>query len=79
MLMNTSADTSTVRFLIAGAFTSRRRTTMSDQNERPSMQALRGCAEWLVTCLCLGWQREQLDALEQLWWQYHNRTGGRDE
>ena len=52
---------------------------MSDQNERPSMQALRGCAEWLVTCLCLGWQREQLDALEQLWWQYHNRTGGRDE
>ena len=42
------------------------------------MQALHGCAEWLAACLRLGWRREQLDALEQLWWQYYNRTEGRD-
>jgi len=43
--------------------------------ERATFGALRKCAEWLAYCLSIGWRREQLDALEALWWQHHDRTG----
>ncbi len=43
--------------------------------ERATVAALRKCAEWLSYCLSIGWRREQLDALEALWWQHHDRTG----
>ena len=43
--------------------------------ERATVGALRKCAEWLAYCLSIGWRREQLDALEALWWQHHDRTG----
>ena len=33
------------------------------------------CAVWLHTCLTLGWRRADLDALERLWWQYHDERG----
>lgn len=29
------------------------------------------CADWLAFCLSIGWRREQLDALEALWWRYY--------
>ena len=35
------------------------------------LQKLKECAEWLAFCLSIGWRRDQLDALEALWWQYH--------
>lgn len=42
---------------------------------RATFAALRKCAEWLAYCLSIGWRREQLDALEALWWKHHDRTG----
>lgn len=38
-------------------------------------KAIRACAEWLSECLRLGWAKSDLDALEALWWQYHNDEG----
>lgn len=46
---------------------------MSD-DER-TLKAIRGCADWLAACLHFGWRREDLDALEALWWKYHNHRG----
>ena len=43
--------------------------------ERATVAALRRCAEWLAYCLSIGWRRAQLDELEALWWQHHDRTG----
>jgi hypothetical protein len=40
-----------------------------------TQQALRACAEWLGFCLKIGWRKEDLDALERLWWQYHDDQG----
>lgn len=43
--------------------------------ERRTLQALRKCAEWLYFCLSVGWKREQLHRLEELWWKYHDDRG----
>lgn len=48
---------------------------MSDEREEPTPRAWKACAEWLSTCLRLGWSREMLDDLEALWWRYHDRRG----
>lgn len=40
-----------------------------------SRHALRACAYWLSYCLSIGWKREDLDALEELWWRYHDDQG----
>ena len=39
-------------------------------------KVLMECAEWLSTCLKLGWAKTDLDALEALWWKYHDDNGG---
>ena len=36
-----------------------------------SRKALRECALWLAFCMKVGWPRERLDDLEDLWWEYH--------
>ena len=41
----------------------------------PTHDAVRQCAEWLATCLQLGWQRRDLDALEAMWWKHHDHRG----
>jgi hypothetical protein len=33
--------------------------------------AIQKCAEWLAFCLSIGWKKEQLDALEKVWWDFH--------
>jgi hypothetical protein len=38
-------------------------------------QAIEACARWLGYCLELGWSKNQLDALEELWWKYHDERG----
>lgn len=52
---------------------------MSDEKvKRPegvTQQALAACANWLNCCLEIGWKKSDLDALEQLWWDHHDRTG----
>ncbi len=44
-------------------------------SEQPTTAALKKCAEWLAFCLSIGWSRDQLDALEALWWKHHDRFG----
>lgn len=48
---------------------------MSDREDAPTPHAVRACAEWLATCLRLGWSRDALDALEKLWWEHHDPKG----
>lgn len=41
-----------------------------------SYLAVQKCREWLESCLDCGWQDGQLDALEALWWAYHDDQTG---
>lgn len=43
--------------------------------EKPTPKAAAECGRWLVTCLNLGWSRDELDFLEALWWKYHDFNG----
>lgn len=43
--------------------------------EQPTRQAVQACAEWLASCIRLGWRKSDLDALEALWWKYHDARG----
>ena len=45
------------------------------EGEAPTMRAVIACGQWLAFCLSIGWRRDELDALESLWWKYHDRTG----
>ena len=38
-------------------------------------KALRACAEWLSYCLKIGYGRDQLNALEAIWWEHHDGNG----
>ena len=45
------------------------------ETRNPTQEAIRNCAFWLQHCLKLGWKKTELDALEALWWKYHNDKG----
>ena len=50
----------------------------SDLSQRAVLKttkAIRECAEWLKACLDLGWSKDSLDFLEDLWWQHHDAKG----
>lgn len=40
-----------------------------------TIRAIEKCAEWLAYCHRIGWTRESLDRLEELWWEYHDERG----
>ena len=42
---------------------------------KPRPAAVRACAEWLSYCLSIGWSKADLDALEHMWWEYHDDHG----
>lgn len=48
---------------------------MKSERTEPSHKAQAACAKWLTTCLKLGYQKEQLDALEKIWWIFHDFDG----
>lgn len=48
---------------------------MATEFPEATARAIRGCAEWLHSCLSLGWPKSSLDELEALWWKYHDRYG----
>jgi hypothetical protein len=64
-------------------------SAMSDQDWHPIATAPKGdtspmartqkaiveCGYWLAECLRLGWSRQQLDFLEELWWKHHDDHG----
>lgn len=45
------------------------------QGRNPNLRASRAAAEWLVTCRKMGFDDEQIDKLETLWWLYHDDNG----
>jgi hypothetical protein len=40
-----------------------------------TQDALIACARWLSYCLSIGWDRKDLDRLEQIWWEFHDERG----
>lgn len=44
---------------------------MADRTQRATV----ACGLWLAECLRLGWERQQLPALEELWWRHHDDSG----
>jgi hypothetical protein len=42
---------------------------------RRELQAIKECARWLKACLDLGWSKQDLEHLEDLWWRYHDTDG----
>lgn len=38
-------------------------------------RALMACAEWLSYCLSIGFDKKDLNQLEDLWWKYHDERG----
>ena len=46
-----------------------------EENIMPTSRAIKKCAVWLIFCLSIGWKKEQLDALEKLWWEFHDENG----
>ena len=49
--------------------------TDKPQEGSRSRQAIRKCADWLSYCLSIGWRKSDLDALQALWWKYHDENG----
>lgn len=47
---------------------------MPDAPKR-TQRAIMACGQWLAECLRMGWSRDQLDALEALWWDHHDERG----
>lgn len=50
-------------------------TEPSVEPDKPTSRAIKACAEWLSTCVRLGWPKLALDDLEKLWWEYHDNYG----
>lgn len=44
-------------------------------DRRPTSKARMACAKWLADCVSNGWEREQLDELERIWWLHHDDMG----
>lgn len=42
-------------------------------------KAILKCAQWLQYCVSIGWPKSDLDALEMMWWQYHDDNGNLKE
>jgi hypothetical protein len=39
------------------------------------VKALKACLKWLSYCLEIGWDINDIDGLEKLWWKYHDDNG----
>lgn len=50
------------------------KTGALEPEERTRAAQLR-CAEWLAGCVRLGWSKDSLDALEDMWWKLHDGRG----
>ncbi len=48
---------------------------MTAMGQQPTRRAVIACAEWLAFCVRIGWSKDSLDALEILWWKYHDWQG----
>jgi hypothetical protein len=42
---------------------------------KPTSKALLTCAQWLSYCLSIGWLKDDIPRLEEIWWQWHDDYG----
>jgi hypothetical protein len=42
-----------------------------DSSHRTRKQ-IEACSQWLFFCLSIGWKKSELDALQRLWWEFHD-------
>jgi hypothetical protein len=49
--------------------------SIDEQIEQPTQRARQECFDWLCQCLQFGWKKTELDALEAIWWKFHDNTG----
>lgn len=42
------------------------------ETERTHHRATKECAEWVRACVELGWPKDDMEHLEELWWQYND-------
>ena len=47
--------------------------------EGRTRKAIVKCHEWLSYCLSIGWKKEQMDALEKIWWEHRDENGNLKE
>ena len=45
------------------------------ENNTPTRKGIEKCAEWLSYCLKIGWEKDQLDALENIYWKFRDGNG----
>ncbi len=45
------------------------------KQEDKTRKGIQKCAEWLSYCISIGWSKDDLDGLENIWWQYHDGNG----
>lgn len=41
----------------------------------PTRTAKELCVRFLMRCLELGWNADEIETLRALWWKYHDRQG----
>jgi len=42
---------------------------------RPTLKAAKDCSNWLRACSDLGWRKEDMGRLADLWWEFHDDEG----
>jgi hypothetical protein len=42
---------------------------------KATVKGVKKCAEWLAFCLSIGYKKEELDALENVFWMFRDRNG----
>jgi hypothetical protein len=46
-----------------------------EPRQKPTSKALLTCARWLSYCLSIGWSKDDIPRLEEIWWQWHDDYG----
>jgi len=40
-----------------------------------TLKAIKTCSYWLSYCIKIGWNKNDIDQLEELWWKFHDDNG----
>lgn len=42
---------------------------------RPTTRAAKACADWLAYCREIGWHKDDMSRLADIWWDFHDDDG----
>lgn len=45
------------------------------EKKTATVKGIKKCSQWLSYCLSIGFKKEDLDALEKLWWKHRDENG----